>query len=354
MTTPRTAAAILPSRNEPATIAAVTTAVDTALDDPQAVIVHTDSSDDPATARHFAATPTRARKISLTGVPRGKGTQILNALAHLPGGTGPVLIADTDTRNPDPAVYRALLNLARTSGGCATANYPRYWDEANLTSHLARPLIAATTGHDIPQPLAGDLALPARAVRAALRADLELAPDLAAAVDGYGIDAFLLLTGARTGPLSSVTLPTPKQHAASFPHLQQIYDQAVPILLALTTHQPQPRAAEALPAARYRPAERQVTPDRLASMHAVLDKLAPAQAGYDAPPWPLPVADAWQAVRSGTPPDQAARTLWPAYVDRVRTWLTAPPCGGRAADLAAAHARLVTALTSRTARSHTP
>ncbi|WNI18082.1 hypothetical protein [Actinacidiphila sp. ITFR-21] len=352
--TPPPAAAVLPSRNEPATIAAVTTAVDTALDDDRAVIVHADSSDDPATARIFNATPTRARKISLTDLPRGKGTQIFHALTHLPGGTGPVLIADTDTRNPNPAVYRALLDRALESGGCAIADYPRYWDEANLTSHLARPLIAATTGHDVPQPLAGDLALPARAVRAALLADLKLAPDLAGAVDGYGIDAFLLLTAARTGPVSSIPLHAPKQHAASFPHLQRIYDQAVPVLLALTTRQPPPPAGEARPAARYRPAERQVAPERLASMLAALGELAPAEPRYDAAPWPLPVAEAWHAVRSGTTPYQAAQTLWPAYVHRVRTWLTAPPSGGRAADLAAAHATLATALAPTTARSRTP
>lgn len=346
-------AAVLPSRNEPATIAAVTTAVDTALADDRALIVHADSSDDPTTARIFTATPTRARKISLTSLPRGKGTQILRALTRLPGGTGPVLIADTDTRNPDPQVYRALLDRVSASGGCAIADYPRYWDEANLTSHLARPLIAATTGHDIPQPLAGDLALPARAVRAALLADLELAPDLAGAVDGYGIDAFLLLTAARTGPVSSVPLHTPKQHAASFPHLQQIYDQAVPVLLALTTHQ-QPQAAKAPSAARYRPAERQVAPERRAAMLAALGELVPARTRYDSPPWPLPVADALHAVRSGTAPHQAARALWPAYVHRVCTWLTAPPSGGRAADLAATHARLATALTPSTARSRTP
>jgi hypothetical protein len=95
-------AAILPSRNEPSTIAAVTRAIDTALDASWVVIVHADSSDVPETASRFADTPTRAAKVSLSGLVRGKGAQIL----------------------------------------------------------------AATNGHDVPQPLAGDLAVSRKALTA--------------------------------------------------------------------------------------------------------------------------------------------------------------------------------------------
>ncbi|MBK3590525.1 hypothetical protein JHN49_45605, partial [Streptomyces sp. MBT57] len=69
MTVPFTAA-ILPSRNEPATIAAVTTAADQAMGE-GAVIVHADSSDTPDTADRFAATPTQAGKVELTGLGGG-------------------------------------------------------------------------------------------------------------------------------------------------------------------------------------------------------------------------------------------------------------------------------------------
>ncbi|AVH55553.1 MULTISPECIES: hypothetical protein [Streptomyces] len=343
------AAAILPSRDEPATIAAVTTAVDAALNDPCAIIVHADSSDHPATSDHFTATPTRARKISLTSLPRGKGAQILEALTHLPDTAGPVLIADTDTRNPDPAVYREL--LAHGDHGYAIADYPRYWDEANLTSHLARPLIAATTGHDVPQPLAGDLALSARALRAvrtaANRADAQLRP----AVDGYGIDAFLLLTAAPTGRLTSVTVLAPKTHAASFPHLPHIYAQAVPVLLALTAGWPH-QLAPGASAPPYRPAHRSLDHGRRAAMVAALDAFAPPDPRYDACPWPQAVADAWHSVRNGADPHEAAHGLWPHYVHRVRTWLTsATPPDERAAQLAATHTRLFGVLTTHSTRS---
>ncbi|MGQ4453200.1 hypothetical protein [[Kitasatospora] papulosa] len=347
--TSKPAAAILPSRDEPATIAAVTAAVDTALNDQRAVIIHADSSGHPTTSDHFTATPTRARKISLTNLPRGKGAQILEALAHLPDMGGPVLIADTDTRNPDPDVYHAL--LVHGESGFAIADYPRYWDEANLTSHLARPLIAATTGHDIPQPLAGDLALSAGAIRAVRTAVNTMDTQLHPAVNGYGIDAFLLLTAAPTGRLTSVPVAAPKTHAASFPHLPQIYDQAVPVLLALTADWPH-RLVRGANAPPYRPAHRTLDPDLRAAMLTTLNEFAPPDPRYDACPWPVAVADAWHSVRNGAAPHEAAHGLWPHYVHRVRTWLTAEtPPNEKAAQLAAAHTRLSGALTAHSTRS---
>lgn len=241
---------ILPSRDEPATISAVTAAADQALDADGTVIINADSSSTPATAAAFTATPTRAAKVTLTGLPRGKGAQVLAAASRPEAAAaGLLLIADTDTRNPDPAVYRALLHAARDAAGLAIADYPRHWDEANLTNHLARPLIAAAAGLDVPQPIAGDVALPGPVMAAVLRARAGLPAALAGCADGYGIDVFLLLTAARYGPVIPVPFPRAKLHAGSFPHLPSIYQQAVPVLLDLTT-----RCAHCGPAARQEPA----------------------------------------------------------------------------------------------------
>lgn len=335
-------AAILPSRNEPTTIADVTAAVDVALAARRTVIVHADSSDTSATAEHFTATSTRAAKVSLTGLVRGKGAQVLAAAARSGvADADAVLIADTDTRNPDPAVYRALLNAVHAGAALAIADYPRYWDEANLTNHLARPLIAATTAYDIPQPLVGDLAVSRDALAAALRATMALPAQLAVCVDGYGIDMFLLLTAAAAGPVASVRLEQPKRHAGSFPHLPLIYHQAVPVLLHLTALA-KPGTPRQAPVP-YRVADRPVEPGRLEAMLTVLDDLAPYPGGYDEQRWPLPVADAWHAVNSGMPVLDAAGRLWPHYIRRVRDWLTngqRATTRQRAARLAAAHARL--------------
>lgn len=254
-----------------------------------------------------------------------------------------VLIADTDTRNPGPAVYRALLDRVRAGAAVAIADYPRYWDEANLTNHLARPLIAAVTGQDVPQPLAGDLAVSRAALTAAVRTAQALPEGLRGCVDGYGIDAFLLLTATASGPLASVRLEHPKRHAGSFPHLPAIYQQAVPVLLHLTSaRRPAALRPGRLPAS-YRVADRAVEPTRLATMLTTLDSFGPHPGGYDERPWPLPAADAWHAVNSGASAAEVARQLWPHYLRRVRDWLTLgqhATTRQRAERLAAAHARL--------------
>ncbi|MGV9426645.1 hypothetical protein ACWDO7_20455 [Streptomyces sp. NPDC003656] len=341
------AAAILPSRDETATIAAVTTTVDTALGAAGAIVVNADSSDSPATCERFAATWTRTAKLPLPCLPRGKGAQILAAARHPEvRRASAVLIVDTDTRNPDPHVYRALLERVRNGAALAIADYPRYWDEANLTNHLARPLIAATTGHDVPQPLAGDLAMSGAALTAVLRAAETLPTELKACVGGYGIDTFLLLTAARVGTTVSVGIDIPKRHAASFPHLPAIYHQAVPALLHLTAACAPPSAPPEI--ALYRVAERLIPQDRLSAMLTTLEShLGPDSSRYDGPPWPEPVATAWHAVRSGTPAPEAARRLWPYYLWRVRDWLTSGQhrtFRERGQELAAAHTRLHTAV----------
>ncbi|HEY1621710.1 MAG TPA: hypothetical protein VGG25_29085 [Streptosporangiaceae bacterium] len=337
-------AAILPSRDEPTTIAAATAAADEALADEGAVIVNADSSDDPDTSRRFTAASTQAVRVPLHGLARGKGAQIL-AAARRPdlAAAEAVLIADTDTRNPDPAVYAALLGRVRAGAALAIADYPRHWDEANLTSHLARPLIAATTGHDVPQPIAGDLALSSQALAAVLQAASALPAEMTACVDGYGIDAFLLLTAARTGPVTSVRVGESKVHAGSFPHLPAIYHQAVPVLLHLTATWVPPPLPETREAAVYRAADRTVEPARLQAMIATLDSLGPHPGRYDEHPWPAPAAQAWHAVRAGTPARDATRQLWPHYLRRVRDWLTSGQHAStrqRAQALAAAHASL--------------
>ncbi|OKJ78572.1 hypothetical protein [Streptomyces sp. CB02460] len=342
------AAAILPSRNEPLTISAVTTAVDLALNDVNGLIVHADSSDGPDTAAAFAATPTRAKTLALTGLERGKGAQILAALRRPElVEAGAVLIADTDTRAPEPGVYRALIDQVRAGAALAIADYPRYWDEANLTNHVARPVIAAATGIDVPQPLAGDLAVSGRALAVAQQAAAELSDELARCVAGYGVDAFLLLSAATTGPVIPVRFMEPKRHAGSFDHLPAIYDQAVPVLLHLTARWPLPPAPVHSGTDLYRATHRTLPSGRVREMVTVLDRLDPAPGRYDGDPWPLHLARAWRAVASGMPPIEAAAQLRPHYVRHVRAWLTSAEHATprqRARMLTAAHNCLCTEL----------
>jgi hypothetical protein len=335
--------AILPSRDEADTIAAVTRAVDAALDDDRALIVHADSSSTPATAVAFRATATRARTVCLTGLPTGKGAQILRALDHH-GQECVVLLADTDTRNPDPATYRALLNIVVQGAVMALADYPRYWDEANLTNHLARGLIALATGHDVPQPLAGDLALSAAAIRSVPERYHALPGQLARCVEGYGIDAFLLQAAARAEePIVPVRLARTKQHAPSFPHLPVIFAQAVPVLL----HPAVSGLAMAPEVGAFRLTDRELPARRLTRMLAQLRALRPAESRYDQTAWPHALAAAWRAVAGGVAAVTAAQWLWPAYLDHVSTWLAdTSGMATRALTLRAAATELLLTLTT--------
>ncbi|MFF9436848.1 hypothetical protein ACF1BP_24285 [Streptomyces sp. NPDC014735] len=94
-------------------------------------------------------------------------------------------------------------------------------------------------------------------------------------------------------------------------------------------------------------ADRALAPGSLRAMLTTLEGLAPLPDGYDDGPWPLPVADAWRAVNSGTSAVDAAHQLWPHYLHRVREWLASGQHATprqRAQNLAAAHARLHTVL----------
>ncbi|MCI2421145.1 hypothetical protein MOQ72_27245 [Saccharopolyspora sp. K220] len=314
--------AILPSRDEANTIAAVTMAVDAALDSPDAVIVLADASSDATTIEAFTAVPTRARTIALGDLVRGKGRQVLAAVGHLHRGGllgGEVLLADTDTRNPDPETYRALLAPVTAGAAMALPDYQRYWDEGNLTNHLARPLIAIATGIDVPQPIAGDAALSTHATLRAIDRVAELTDDILAwNVGGYGIDAFLLLSAADTGRIVTVPINATKQHAPSFPHLPKIFTHAVPVLLHPAAHQ------DAVPGVigEYRLADRTLSDQQLNKMLTTLRGLRATARHYDEQPWPDAVATAWHAVAQRQPTAAAAQRLWPAYLDHVHNWLT--------------------------------
>ncbi|WP_330240254.1 hypothetical protein [Streptomyces sp. NBC_00525] len=274
--------------------------------------------------------------------------QVTHACSMLPPAAC-ISACATDTRNPHPAVYRALLDQVRAGAALAVADYPRHWDEANLTNHVARPLIAATTGLDVPQPLAGDLAVSRRALAAAQRAAAELPHELAQCVHGYGIDAFLLLTAATTGPVESVRLKESKIHAGSFDHLPAIFHQAVPVLLHLTATWPLPPAPARTGATVYRATDRTLPPGRVQAMVTALTDLGTGPSVYDGGPWPSRLADAWRAVTSGTAAIEAADHLWPHYLRRVCDWLTAAQHASlqrRAQILTAAHDRLRTDPTS--------
>lgn len=324
-------AAVLPSRNEAATVAGVARAVDQALTGWPALIINVDSSSDTTTHDAFTRTSLHATKRGLYDLPCGKGSQVMRGLADT-GGAGCVLMLDTDTRNPYPARYRRLVEAVLDGADLALLDYRRSWFEGNLTNHVARPLIATATGHDIPQPIGGDIALSRRAVEVVHATYSGLDDELQGCVDGYGIDAFITRTIACNpgATVTSIPIDGVKRHAPSFPHLHDIFRQAVPVLLNASPSLPSwslPSEPAFTLAPTALPAE---------TLHDMDRRLAQLRA--DAPPasctgeWPAPLADAWCQARAGEPAAAATR-LWPAYLDRVRAYLAlASRDGCRAAE----------------------
>jgi hypothetical protein len=203
----------------------------------------------------------------------------------------------------------------------ALTDYKRYWDEGNLTNHLARPLIAAATGYDLPQPLAGDAAFASKVAAQALAAYVALPEAIRQGVNGYGIDAFLVYAAATTGGgIISVRLATTKLHAPSLPHLPAIFHDAVPVLLhPVLTH-----PAGTPDAGDFRLADRTFEPERLTAMLAALRRMGAASPAA-ADGWATAAAHAWKAAAAGKPPVSAAEQLWPVYLGHVHEWLKNGP-----------------------------
>lgn len=247
---------------------------------------------------------------------------------------------------PRPARTGPCWRPSATGRRWPSRTTPRYWDEANLTNHAARPLIAAATGIDVPQPLAGDVALAPAAWTAALERWREFPLALTRCVDGYGVDAFLLQAAAAHGPVVSVPVREVNQHAASFPHLPAIFTEAVLVLL----HPARTTTPHHIDLGIPRVADRPVGPDELTARLEKLTSLRPQPREPHSPTWPEAVAAAWSAVAAtGTPAEQAATRLWLAYLDRVCDWLTdsAPtPAADRPGLLHSGARAVLTALTT--------
>lgn len=212
--------AILPSREEAATIAQVASAVDRVMQGGAGSIVNVDCSKSDLTQRTFCSVSTATSKKSVHTGTAGKGYQVLLGLAE-ERTAGRYLLVDTDNSRPEATVFAALLSAVDEGADLAIADYNRLWIEGNLTNHVARPILYASVGLDLPQPISGDIAISGRLAKAVLEAfELIKIDGLAACVGGYGIDAFIVLVAAKAGfDIVQVPVRRRKYHATSFPHL---------------------------------------------------------------------------------------------------------------------------------------
>jgi hypothetical protein len=308
---------ILPTRNEERTIARVAETVDTALQDVDLTIVQSDASSSDATVDAFRLANVRANTKTLRVTDAGKGRQVLAALKMYYRSTDVILILDTDNRAPLASIYKRLFFEIAHGADFSIVNYRRHWFEGNLTNHIARPLIFANLGIDVPQPISGELAISRRHAEFVLQTKERLPDSILPAVNGYGIDAFLLLTsGLFDGRITTVETQATKLHAPSFPHLAQIFREAVPVLCLPLFRRPSPILKKWI--GQFELSEPTHSPD-IASMIAALEGLG-AVAGR---PVQLPeaLASVWFRCDGAAAALAAVDELWTDYLSSVRLYL---------------------------------
>lgn len=220
----------IPSFNESETIGSVATLVDEGLQSLCAIhgsavsakIVNVDSASEDGTAEVFLRVATYYPKQSIVlPEPRGKGKNLL-AFAMLARSEQATycLTIDADIRSATPAWVGALLDpLLTDSADFVTPSYERSRFEGSTTNHFAYPLVFATTGRHVRQPIAGDFAFTDRLL------DLTGSLDVPDAARYYGIDIYLTLAALTHGLRHREVTLGRKVHGPSFHKLEYMFPQ---------------------------------------------------------------------------------------------------------------------------------
>lgn len=158
----------LPSYCEADTIGRVTADADAAAATlpfrAEAVLVNADNASPDGTAEAFLATSTEHPKHVITTKRRGKGANTLALLRYLHEEQFDAFVSiDTDLAEVPADWIHALVGAVRDGADFCYPLRPPRWNGADLTYHLAYPVLAAIYGTDLREPLSGDLAMSAYA-----------------------------------------------------------------------------------------------------------------------------------------------------------------------------------------------
>jgi hypothetical protein len=155
----------LPSRNEAGTIATVTADLDAAIATlpfpAEALLVNADNASTDGTPGIFLATATMSPKHVITTDPAaGKGASTLALLKFgCDQGFDAIICVDTDLAAVPASWIHALLGAIHAGAGVCYPLRPPAWNGADLTYHLAYPVLVAVFGADLREPLCGDIAI---------------------------------------------------------------------------------------------------------------------------------------------------------------------------------------------------
>jgi hypothetical protein len=187
------------------------------------------SDDD--TLDRFVERPTSLPQLvveSADGVA-GKGANVKLLLRQaLEDGDDYVLLVDADLTNYDPCnVARSVAFAERNAHQLVLPLWPRPQIQANTTNYLACPLLFATCGARIRQPIAGHMLIGRSLLE---RLDIDALPD------DFGVDVVITLTALRDhARVGQVDLVAP-DHPSKTGNSQRVMVQvATSLLRALTT-----------------------------------------------------------------------------------------------------------------------
>ncbi|MCZ0991904.1 hypothetical protein O1L44_00395 [Streptomyces noursei] len=239
------------ARNEASTIAGVAEAADKGLHlafpSCRNVVMLADSGSVDGTVQCFATTRLQAEKVMVcsNGADSGKGTNVLAISGRaLQLGARQVVILGGNLRTPDPEWVRLLASaVAGGKPAIALATHARDRYDASIANHLVRPLIAATFGAHLAQPIGGEVAMNYAFLQEMSSWE---APDSARL---YGIDAWLTANALRQSlKVTEVPLGGTVHRLApvkTLPRCQQVVDALFYVMTWLDKPHPAPRTAAA-------------------------------------------------------------------------------------------------------------
>lgn len=148
-------------------------------------------------------------------------------MAYAEGGTH-FLTIDGDIRSITPAwIPNFLQPLVLGEAGFVSPSYQRSKFEGSTTNHFAYPVVLATTGRHVRQPIAGDFAFTRALIDAIMKHPVP------AFAQYYGIDIYLTLTALMEGLKHEQIELDQKLHNPSFHKLEYMFPQIAATTLDL-------------------------------------------------------------------------------------------------------------------------
>ena len=156
----------IPARNEETTVSEVALAADAGLSrffpDGKNVVILAENGSTDETVKAFESTNLEShKKVVSTDGNTGKGTNVFAIIEKaLEWDADRVLLLDADVRSVKPSWVDSLASAVEDQENpiMGVPVYQRNRFEANTTNHLASPLLAATLGRYIQQPIGGEFA----------------------------------------------------------------------------------------------------------------------------------------------------------------------------------------------------